>query len=123
MPKSSTRKPKPEDEIDESSLESDIIGEDILQTFFFFGRYSAESLRQASPDRTEKSDHLIKAYGGHVGAMYALLGEFDLVMITQFRSIEDAIKASVALTRATGISWVTAPAIPIEYFDKLIEEA
>jgi len=122
MAKPPTRKPKAGEEIDEEVFESDILGEDILQTFFFFGRYSAESLREASPDRTEKSDRLIKAHGGHVGAMYALLGEFDLVMITQFRSVEDAIRASVALTRETGISWITSPAIPVEYFDKLIEE-
>src|SRR6185295_4230277 len=116
MAKPPTRKPKAGEEIDEEVFESDILGEDILQTFFFFGRYSAESLREASPDRTEKSDRLIKAHGGHVGAMYALLGEFDLVMITQFRSVEDAIRASVALTRETGISWITSPAIPVEYF-------
>lgn len=122
MARAPARKPKPEGEETKAEFDDDILGEGVLQTFFFFGRYSAEALLQASSDRTERADHLIKRYGGHVGAMYALLGVYDLVMIAQFAGVEEAMKASVALTKATGISWITSPAVPIEYFDKLIEE-
>ena len=113
MARPTARKPKPGELESGGETELGATGEAILQTFFFFGRYTPEALREANSDRTEKMDRLIKWNGGHVGAVYALLGQFDLVMIVQFAGVEEAMKASVAMTRATGISWITAPAVEV----------
>ena len=93
-----------------------------MATFFMFGRYSTEAVKGMSAKRTKDAEGLIKKYGGKVEAMYALLGEKDLVFILTFPGIEQAMKASVALGKATGISFTTLPAVTVEEFDKLITE-
>ncbi len=93
-----------------------------MAAFFMFGRYSSEAVKGMSTKRTKEAEGLIKKYGGKVDAMYALLGEKDLVFILTFPGIEQAMKASVALGKATGISFTTSPAVTIEEFDKWIAE-
>ncbi len=83
------------------------------------GKYSQESITDISPNRTEKSVNLIKDLGGKVISMYAILGGFDLLFIVDFPKLETAMKASLALTLLTGISFTTYPAVSVEEFDKL----
>jgi uncharacterized protein with GYD domain len=90
--------------------------------FFMFGRYSSEALKRMKPKRTKDAENLIKKYGGKVEAMYALLGEKDVVLILTFPGIEQAMKASIALSKSTGISFTTLPAVTMKEFDKLITE-
>lgn len=90
-----------------------------MATYLMFGNYSAESVGKISKDRTAKAAELIKGCGGEINAMYALLGNYDLVFVTDFAKLEDAMKASLSLTRSTGISFSTAPALPVEKFDEL----
>lgn len=91
-----------------------------MATFFFFGKYSSEAMKGMSPDRTAKSRELVKNYGGEIQSIYALLGEKDLVIIATFPGAEQALKASVALHKHTGITFATSQAIPVEEFDRLL---
>lgn len=91
-----------------------------MATFFMFGKYSPEALKEMSAERTDKAVSLIKKFGGELNSMYALLGEQDLVLIVDFPELEQAIKASVALTKMTGVSFSSSPAVPVEEFDKMI---
>ncbi|TKJ32972.1 MAG: hypothetical protein CEE38_21735 [Planctomycetes bacterium B3_Pla] len=93
-----------------------------MATFFMFGKYSSEALKEMSAERTDKAVSLIKKFGGELNSMYALLGEQDLVLIVDFPELEQAIKASVALTKMTGVSFTSSPAVPVEDFDKMISE-
>jgi uncharacterized protein with GYD domain len=93
-----------------------------MATFLMFGRYSSEALKGMSSKRTEGARGLIKKFGGEVKAMYSLLGEKDLVIILTFPGIEEAMKASVSLSKMTGISFTTSPAVTVEEFDKLMTE-
>lgn len=93
-----------------------------MATFFMFGKYSSEALKEMSAERTDKAVNLIKKFGGEVNSMYALLGEQDLVLIVDFPEVEQVIKASVALTKMTGVSFTSSPAVPVEDFDKMISE-
>ena len=93
-----------------------------MATFLMFGKYSSEALRGVSSKRTEEAVSLIKKFGGEVKAMYSLLGEKDLVIILTFPGIEEAMKASVALNKLTGISITTSPAVTVEEFDKMMTE-
>ena len=90
-----------------------------MATFMMFGKYSAQAVKEMSPERTQKAGELIKQLGGKVEAMYALLGETDLVFIITLPNVEAAMKASLALSKLTGISFTTAPAISVSEFDKL----
>lgn len=93
-----------------------------MATYFMFGKYSSEALNQMSAERTNKAVSLLNKFGGEVNSMYALLGEQDLVLIVDFPGLEQAMKASVALTKMTSVSFNTSPAIAVEDFDKMISE-
>jgi len=84
-----------------------------------FGKYTLEGIKGMSSARTRKIVDIIKKSGGEVRAMYALLGEKDLVFIVDFPGNEEAVKASVAITRLTGIGFTTSPAITVEEFDRI----
>jgi uncharacterized protein with GYD domain len=93
-----------------------------MNTFIMFGKYSIESVKAINAERTKNGINLIKKFGGEVQSMYALLGEKDLVFTVTFPGIEQALKASVALSKATGISFTTSPAVTVEKFDKMMTE-
>lgn len=93
-----------------------------MATFFMFGKYSSEALKQMSAERTDRAVSLIKKFGGEVKSMYALLGEQDLALIVDFPKMEEAMKASVALTKMTSVSFTTLPAVAVEDFDKMMTE-
>jgi uncharacterized protein with GYD domain len=93
-----------------------------MATFFMFGKYTSETIREISVQRTEKSMDIIKDLGGEVKGVYALLGEYDLLFCINIPDVEAAMKASVALTRLTGISFSTCPAVKVEIFDRLATE-
>jgi uncharacterized protein with GYD domain len=93
-----------------------------MATYFMFGIYSADAMDDISADRTAAAEKLIKSYDGKITSMYALMGEEDLILITEFPDNRKAIQASVALSKLTGISFSTAPAIEVAEFDKLMRD-
>jgi uncharacterized protein with GYD domain len=91
-----------------------------MAKFFMYGKYSQEAVKGISADRTKKALDAIAKAGGKVNSMYALLGKYDIVLITDFPSVADVMKASIALSKMTGISFKSFPAITIEEFDKMM---
>lgn len=91
-----------------------------MTTFIMTGRYSTEAIKQISGERTTKAIEIVQQCGGKISAIYATMGETDLLAITEFPGVNEAIKASVALSRALGVSFSMVPAIRIEEFDKLV---
>ena len=94
-----------------------------MPIFLMFGRYSAESLDGISAERTEKAVDAIKAQGGDVKSMYAVLGEDDLVFTVEFPDAKAAMAVSVELQKITGISFRTSPVVEVEKFDRLVGKA
>jgi len=93
-----------------------------LATFFMFGKYNAEAINTISLRRTEQAMETIRQLGGEVNGMYALLGEYDLLFCIELPDVEQAMKASVVLTKLTGISFNSCPAVKVETFDRLSTE-
>lgn len=91
-----------------------------MATFFMFGKYSPQAVDKITSDRTKKATDLVRNCGGEIKEIYALLGEHDLVLITEFADIESAMKASIDVGRMSGIGFVTAPAVAVERFDQLV---
>ena len=91
-----------------------------MATFVMLGKYTPQALADLSPKRTDKAVALIKEHNGKLVSMYAALGENDLVLILDFPGVEEAMQASVALAKMTGIAFTTSPAMPVEKFDKLM---
>ena len=94
-----------------------------MAIFMMFGKYTTEAMRGISPERTHKAVELIKANGGSVVSMYAVMGEHDLVFTLDFPDAESAFATSVALNKLTGIAFTTSPVVEVEMFDKLIARA
>jgi uncharacterized protein with GYD domain len=93
-----------------------------MPIFMMFGKYSTDSLKKISSERTKKAVEIIKKNGGKVISMYAVLGEHDLVFTLDFPDAEKALSTSVALNVLTGISFVTSPVVDVEQFDRLVSE-
>jgi uncharacterized protein with GYD domain len=93
-----------------------------MATFFMFGKYTSEAIKEVSIERTQQAVAEIKKLGGNMIAMHALLGEYDLLFCVSLPGVEDAIKASVALKRLTGISFTSCPAVSVEVFDQLMTD-
>jgi uncharacterized protein with GYD domain len=91
-----------------------------MAVFFMFGKYSSEAIKGIGAKRTEKAVEIIKKLGGEVKSMYALLAEQDVILIVSLPGVEEAMKASVALAKLTGIAFTTAPAVSVEEFDKMM---
>ena len=91
-----------------------------MATFFMFGKYSQDSIKKISAQRSVEGGALVEKAGGKIKAGYALLGEHDLVLIVEFPSVEQALKTSIALAKLLGISFTTSPAVTMEEFDKLV---
>lgn len=93
-----------------------------MATYLMFGKYSQESVKQISAERTDDAIALIRKNGGELKSGYALLGKTDLVLVVELPDNEQAMKTSVGLSRMLGISITTAPAVSFESFDKMMAE-
>ena len=93
-----------------------------MPIFMMFGKYSRESLNDASERRTKKVVKIIEKNGGKVISMYAVMGEHDLVFTLDFPDAEKAMSASLALKMLTGISFSTSPVVDVEKFDQLVSK-
>ncbi len=90
-----------------------------MAKFFMYGKYSQSSIKGISTKRTKKALDVIRKCKGRVHSIYALLGKYDIVLITDFPAVGDVMKASILLNRLTGISFTSFPAINVEEFDKI----
>ncbi len=94
-----------------------------MPIFMMFGKYTPQAMRGISPERTDDAVALIKANGGKVVSMYAVMGEHDLVFTLDFPDADSAFATSVALNKLTGIAFTTSPVVAVEQFDRLIAKA
>ena len=92
-----------------------------MSTFILRGHYSVQAFKGISSERTAKSHDLAKKYGGGIKDIYALLGKDDLLLITEFPGIPEAMQFSIALSSLTGIGFTTSAAVGVDEFDKLME--
>lgn len=93
-----------------------------MSLYFMFGKYTSDGMQGMSSKRTQDAVNLMKKHRGEIKSMYTLLGEYDLVLLAELPGAEEAVKASVALGRMTGVSFRTSPALPVEVFDKMLDE-
>ena len=102
-----------------------------MSTFFMFGKYSSDSLKEPAENWTRRILEIIRHFDGDVQSMYSVMGAYDLVLIANFHMITQALQASVAITKEQSedlrdyvhelqIAFSTLPAIPVEEFDKLV---
>ena len=93
-----------------------------MPIFMMFGKYTQNSLKDASAQRTKKAIKIIEKNGGKVVSMYAVMGDHDLVFTLDFPDAEKAMCASMGLNMLIGISFSTSPVVDVEKFDSLISK-
>ncbi len=91
-----------------------------MGTYIMIGKYSADSIKDISANRTDKTLNLISEVGGKLISMYALLGGNDFVIIAELPDTKTAMKVSMGLTLLSGIGFSTYPAIGVDDFDRMI---
>jgi uncharacterized protein with GYD domain len=89
-----------------------------MATYFLTGTYGAEAIKGITRKRTADVTRMIEDMGGKIVSIYLLLGEKDLVIVAEFPGLKEAIKGSVSISKMTGISFTTNPAITAEEFDE-----
>ncbi len=87
--------------------------------YILLGKYSAEGIKNISAARTGEGTKLVEKLGGKVESIFAVIGEYDLVVRLQLPDNAAALKASMELSKLTGVSFVTLPAVPVDEFDAL----
>jgi uncharacterized protein with GYD domain len=87
-----------------------------MKTFFIFGKSSPKELKEISLNYKAEVVSLVKGFGGNMGSMYVMLREKYLILISDFPGIKMARKASISLSKFTGISFKALPAIPVDEF-------
>jgi len=93
-----------------------------MTTYILFGKMSVNAVKDISSVRTMKATAIVEKYGGKIQAAYALLGGADVLVIIDFPGMNEAMKASLELTKLLGIAFTTSPAMPMMEFDKLAEK-
>ncbi|MCX5781311.1 MAG: GYD domain-containing protein [Elusimicrobia bacterium] len=91
-----------------------------MAKYFLFGKYSQDALKSASADRTKKVVEIIEKLNGKVISMDVLLGDKDLAIAVDLPNTSSVVKASIAITKLTGIGFSSSPAISVDEFDKLL---
>lgn len=90
-----------------------------MSTFFMFGKYSSGAVQHISSQRTAKAREVVQRLGGRVRDIYALLGEYDLVIIADLPNMAEAMRASLELKKLTDITFFTVAAMPVDQFDEI----
>ena len=93
-----------------------------MQTFFFFGTYTPDAIEGIDARRTKQAEETITGFGGTLRSVYALLGEYDIVMIVDLPGVPEALQVSIALNQKTGISFSSSPALPVADFDRVASQ-
>ena len=77
------------------------------------------------PAGQKKSNQLVKEYGGEIIQIHVLIGKRkdDLVLVVDFPDTETTVRFSVAMTIKLGILFVTHPAVTMEKFDEIADQA
>jgi uncharacterized protein with GYD domain len=91
-----------------------------MPTYVMFGKYSLKGLAGINAKRSDEARAVVEQRGGEIEAVYALLGEVDLVAIVELPDTARAMQTSAALSKLLGADFTTAPAVTADEFDKLM---
>jgi uncharacterized protein with GYD domain len=91
-----------------------------MKTFLIFGKSTSSELKEISIKYRAEVVSLVAGLGGDVKSMYVMLREKYLVLILAFPEIKRAMKASMALSKLTGISFRILPAVPVDEFNEIM---
>ena len=77
-----------------------------MSTYFLFGKYQNNDLKNATADRTNTCKEITTKYGGDFINCWALMGDWDIICQVNFPDNETAMKCAVAWNKCTGMDWI-----------------
>ncbi len=84
-------------------------------TFFIFGKASPKELQEIGSKCRREAVRMVRNLGGDLRSMGMMLGGNSLFIILAFGGPKEAIRAAIALSKMTGISFHTVPTVPTTY--------
>jgi uncharacterized protein with GYD domain len=90
-----------------------------MPTYVTLFNYSAEGFKELSEARRQQQMHLIESQGGRVIGAYGLMGQWDVLLITEFPDEKSAMRALVSTCQSGVGTTQTMPAIALEEFVQL----
>jgi hypothetical protein len=85
-----------------------------MGTFFIFGKASPKEFKEIGLKYGAETVRLVRNLGGDIRSMGMMLGGNNLFIILSFPGPKEALKAAIALSKMTGISFQTVPTVPID---------
>jgi len=92
-----------------------------MALYMMFGKYTKTSLGEINSSRTKEAVGIIERLNGQVVSMYAMLGQYDIILVVNLPGNREAMEVSVGLSQISGIQFITGPVIPVDRFDAMIE--
>jgi uncharacterized protein with GYD domain len=86
-------------------------------------KYSSEGFKGISEERRQEQIRLVESHGGSIIAAYGLMGEWDVLVITEFPDEKSAMRALLATCQSGIGTTQTMTAIPLEEFVTLAPNA
>ena len=96
-----------------------------MPLYVTLGKYTAEAMKNIHevPERFQQNTRLIESKGGKLIAIYHLMGEWDLLAITEFPDEKSAMSALLTIGKAGRVTTHTMTAISGEDFVTLAKNA
>ena len=96
-----------------------------MPVYVTLGKYTSEAMKNINevPERIEQNTRLIESKGGKVIAFYGLMGEWDMLAITEFPDEKSAMSALLTIGKAGRVATHTMAAVAREEFATLAKNA
>jgi uncharacterized protein with GYD domain len=96
-----------------------------MAVYVTLGKYTAEAMKAINevPERLQQNTQLIESKGGKLLAFYGLMGEWDLLAITEFPDEKSAVSALLTIGKAGRLATQTMTAIVGEELVNLARNA
>lgn len=96
-----------------------------MPLYVTLGKYTAEAMKAINevPERFAQNRSLIESQRGKLVAVYGLLGEWDLLVISEFPDEQSAMSALLTMGKAGRITTQTMTAVSMDDFITLARNA
>ena len=84
-----------------------------MPLYVTLGKYTAEAMKAINevPERLQQNTQLIESKGGKLLAFYGLMGEWDILVITEFPDEKSAMSALITIGKAGRLATHTMTAV------------
>jgi uncharacterized protein with GYD domain len=96
-----------------------------MPLYVTLGKYTSEAMKNINevPERLAQNTRLIESKGGKLVAFYGLMGEWDILAVSEFPDEKSAMSALLTIGKAGRLATHTMAAVAGEEFANLAKNA